>query len=522
MVLCHGLIGEVIEHRLAALELYREGGEATRVVQRESAPPPGMWILEGLPGNLSAEGIRVRVVEPAGLRLGGFQFDRLPPAERDPDPRLEKLLEDRRGLEEERTDLTSRIEALSRRIALHQSIQENLIKALEETESGETPVQIWQNWEAEQEVRDQMTRLERELQPRIEDLNRKIEQVNRRIREAERRYQALNGQLILQILESGQGPVQLEVVLPMRDCGWMPRYRVDARPAESRWDLDFQAEISNQTGEDWEGVDLSLLTGRPHWRLEAPDLPPVYLAKPSPQKPELASAPRLRAESMALASADLAEPPAPAFTSERLTTRFRLEVDEPVSIEAYQPGKVIELSRIHMDAAFWSAATPALEETAYLHGEARLEAPWPLLPGPAILLVDGTVTGRSSLPYRAPGDTLELGFGPNPAIIIEHAVREVKDRDSGLFDKVRKYQRHYHSTARNLMEVPHTVHLQSRFPLSRDEAISIERIEPENPEVDPETGRFRWEATLAPGETRSFDTRFEVTAPRDWALLEGF
>ncbi len=207
---------------------------------------------------------------------------------------------------------------------------------------------------------------------------------------------------------------------------------------------------------------------------------------------------------------------------ERLTTQFTLQLPVPASLAGFEDGKLVDLEQRELPATFWSAITPALQEAAYLHGEATIDLQWPILPGPATLLVDGAVAGKTHLGLINPGDELELGFGENPAIIVEYKVLDVMDRDTGVFDKVRRYKRHYQTEVRNLMPVAHTVRVNSRFPISRDEEIEVERIEPTGVDVDPETGRFFRERTLAPEAESVFSTQFEVTAPRDWEIAQPF
>jgi len=286
-----------------------------------------------------------------------------------------------------------------------------------------------------------------------------------------------------------------------------------------QWQLAYQARLRNQTGEAWEDVKLTLLTGRPSWRMQAPELPPVYLEKPRPPA-QFDGVPRAM---MMEAKADMAgAPAAPAVEAERLTTQFVLSVPGTVRLAAFADGQVVDLAERAVPARFWSATTPAIDATAYLHGEATLELDWPLLPGPASLLVDGAVTGRFTLPFVNPGDTLELGFGENPAIQVEFKVLGVQARDTGLIDRVRRHARHYEATVRNLMPVAHPVRVNSRFPISRDGQIEVRRLAPADQEVDVESGRFAWERELAAGAEAAFTTRFEVVAPRDWELPQNF
>jgi uncharacterized protein (TIGR02231 family) len=501
------------------IRLYREGGEALRKVVLEGFDAAGPIIVEGLPGNTDPNDLRVRVAEGAGLRLGAIRFERMEGHELQRGPELVAAEAERDRLVQALEDLNGRIESADRRTRLFADLREAYLKGIEESPEAELSEKVLGAFEQEQAALREKRDLERELKGSIEDLERQKAGAEKRLRDLRRQAGALNGRLVIEAAGTAPGPVVLEIRTRFGDAGWEPHYRFNAEPAAGAMELDYQARLRNQTGETWEAARITLLTGRPGWRTEAPELPPVYLHKPQPPAPAMARGKEVAM--MAIQDSPAAAPLAEA-QAERLTTQFELTLPAPVTVDGFEPGKTVELAVRRLEAAFWSTVTPAIAEQAFLHGEARIELDWPLLPGPAVLLVDGAVSGRRHIGFINPGEPLELGFGENPAIEVTRKVLEVMDRDSGLLSKARNYQRHYEVVAHNRMPVAHTLRVRSRFPVSRDQQIEVKRLEPADAEVDPETGRFEWERRLAPGGEAVFTTRFEVVAPRDWELPGNF
>jgi len=426
------------------------------------------------------------------------------------------------ALKYELEDLNAQIHILESRAELYADLQQALLKGIEENPNPEAAGRVWEAFDGEQSALAEKRAQERALADQQEQLEEQREALVSEIKELRRIHQALNGRVELDLLEAGDGPVVIRLSAPVHSVGWSPASRINALPADDEWELTYQANLRNESGESWDSVPVTLLTGRPGWQLKAPELSPVYLQKweASVRQKEARSFADLQSEGVAM----MASAPSAAYEpeTERLTTQFSLKLPRPVSMDGFESGKTVELARESLEAEFWSETAPSVSETAFLHSETTLDLDWPIIPGPATLLVDGAISGNTRLPSVQVGEELELGFGENPAIIVDHKVLNVEDRDSGLIDKVRRYARHYEAEISNLMPVAHTVHVKSRFPISRDAEIEVRRLAPESIEVEEETGRFQWETRLEPDDVRTFSTRFEVVAPRDWILPPGF
>lgn len=503
------------ESVLERIRLYRDGGEAERRVIVEQLPAGEAVVVDGLPGSTEDASLQAELVEGEGLRLGSLQFERLRAEEipasgerRDAEAELERI-------EREIEDLQGNLETVKREVELYAQLQAAYLEGIGRAPGEADPEAILALHKQEREALKRQRELEREQAGTLKILGEERAEARRQLEAIRQREQSLNGRATITFSGQAEGPVVLRLRSRFGGAGWDPLYRIDAEPAAERWVLGYQARLHNRTGEAWKALPVVLMTGRRGWRMEAPELPPVYLTKPQPVEP-MARSGKVMEMAASMDARLMMSGEAPQV--ERLTTQFELALPGRLSMEPFEEGRVVDLARESLNAAFWSTVTPSLQEKAYLHGQAAINLDWPLLPGEATLLVDGAISGRARLGFTNPGDLLELGFGENPAIEVEETVLDVMDRDAGIFGKVRKYQRHYRSTVTNRMPVAHEVRVRSRFPVSRDEEIEVNRIEPTEVEVDPETGRFEWSTVLGAGEAASFSTRFEVTAPRDWTL----
>jgi len=521
--LCPALLSAAtLDSRLEEVRLYPSGGELVRLIELGTPIEETMLTVDRLPGSIQQQGLRAEVITGGGVRLGGLRFRHLALHELPASPELMKKEAALTSLDQKLADLADSINLEAERAELFADLQEALLKGIEENPDPEASDRVWEAFAGQRQALAAKRDREREVADEIEQLKDEKTALQEEIRQLRRSHEALNGRLELELLEAGEGPVVIRLTAPVNRVGWSPAYRINALPAEGEWDFSYQANLHNETGERWDAVPVSLLTGRPGWQLSAPELPPVYLAKEERMTRQKAYSLAMAMEVDSRAAMDAAPEAAYEPEAERLTTQFSLKLPQPVSMDGFERARTVDLAHASLEASFWSETAPSLSETAFLHSETLLDLEWPILPGPATLLVDGAVSGNSRLPSAQIGEELELGFGENPSILVDFKVLGLEDRDSGVFDKVRRYARTYQTEITNLMPVAHTVKVKSRFPLSRDAEIEVKRIAPESVEVDEETGRFFWEASLAPQQSRLFDTRFEVVAPRDWALSGSF
>lgn len=500
---------------LERVELYPDDGEAIRVIAVEPGDGASV-VLDRLPRDLSAERIRVSV-RSGEARLTGIRFERLGEAEMEPGEATEAARLRVRELERRIESQGTRVDNLEAQVAFSEDLLEGLLDGLDEGDAEFLEERARVVFEELREAERQLREERRSVEERVVELERLLTVARAEWKELQRADAALRGRLRIELAAAVTEPVELEVRHPLRQVGWRPAYRVEAEPQEARLLLEYGARLRNLTGERWDEVEVVLLTGEPGWRSEAPKPPVVVLREP---RPEVARGGNKTMEVRAMAMAEPAQADqVEAVSAERLSTRFRLRLAKPVSSDPFAEDIAVELDRWSWPAQFWSEATPMVEETAYLHGEVELrDLPWPILPGRAILLVDGAVTARRQLDFVNPGAEWSLGFGENPGIEVTYRKMVEQEGDAGFVNRKRVYERHYRTELVNRMAVPHEVRVNGRFPLSRDEDIEVLREEPEEVEVDPETGRFTVKRSLGAGEEAQVDTRFEVRSPEDWAL----
>jgi len=321
-----------------------------------------------------------------------------------------------------------------------------------------------------------------------------------------------------------EGTLNLELVAMIPQAGWEPLY--DARLADDATaaEVTFRALVRQQSGEDWNNINLTLSTARPAVGGAPPELYPWNIALYRPQPITLksmavpAAAPRraYKADQMQMDSALSEEVPA-AFTTAQIS-------DEQSSVSFHVPRKldipsdgaghstVIAVEKLPVSMEY--LARPKLSPAVFLKSEMINQASYPLLPGKVNTFVGNRYTGSSQLTKIAAGEKFSLFFGSDDQVTVKRD--EVKQRkEAGLFGKNRVSYR-YRIELANFRKVPLILTLQDQLPRAADEEITVALDEPSmKPDEIKDDGLIIWKSPLSAGEKKELSFGITVEYPKE-------
>ncbi|MEM9724232.1 MAG: DUF4139 domain-containing protein [Pseudomonadota bacterium] len=346
-----------------------------------------------------------------------------------------------------------------------------------------------------------------------------------------------------------EGVLQIEYLT--RQAQWAPLYdlKLQSAPSETpgltaALTIDSRASVTQTTGEDWDGVRLSLSTARPTGRVAAPEtrgrqvlLRPIRKAtvgrerfrdlaesaletEPAPPPPAPVMAPRAGAGLLARAEDAVADEAAALASVTGTTVVF--EIAEPARIPGDGERRQVLIGTSTEETQLIARATPALETTAYLHA---LHTPGaaPLLPGRASLYRDGVFYGQHRLSFTAVGQEVALPFGPLDDLSVAHrVVNRSQGEEGGVFTAAtNREQSRFEFELNNRGAVERRVTLFDALPFTETEDIEVTRTgeRPTAFNVDGKRGVVSWTLTLEPGETRRLPFGFDLSWPEGREIM---
>lgn len=521
------------ESKIAQVTVYPGQARVVRRGQVEVSAGSVPLLLPDLPLALLPESVRVSARGTARVRLLGVEVRKTryaaPPEEElaGLDAQIEQLEDDDRALADRLSALNNWLQVLA---GLAQSAPERLVRGFTWGRVGLDKVESLLTFvhRAEIEAQGQI----RQVEVRRRELGRALERLRRlrQDRQQPDRPDRYAVQVPVEVLEGGSLELTLRYVC--QGANWEPLYdlRLEEGADGVTLHLSQLAQVSQQTGEDWAGVELAVSTARPALAARLPELKPWYIDLYHP-------APARTARKMAMAAP---APPAGSVEGaavDDLATGSELEEEVEVEVVAAEvreegpaivfvaPGRTsipadgsvhkVLLGSEDLSARLDWVTAPKVE--AHVYRRARMENTTAavLLAGPANLFYGDTFVGSTTLPETPAQGEVEIYLGVDDQVKVEREQLERTVDKSGLLDKVRRILYAYRITVHNHRQERVGLTVLDQVPTSRHEDLKV-RLLRSDPEVEPgEMGELRWSLGLAGGEEREVRFTFQVDMPLD-------
>lgn len=312
--------------------------------------------------------------------------------------------------------------------------------------------------------------------------------------------------LALSVAAETAGTVVASISYPAH-ASWQPTYDVMlARSDVDRMTLRRAAMIYQNSGENWDGVTLTLSTLAPSGQVVPSEIYPPLLRFEDPL---------LREKNQRASSglgADLAESPmvtmeaAPAPQPDFDGPGVTYTLTKPLTIAQNAEGVRVELDALEFDARVFSRAVPARDTTAFLMAEATNESFEPLLAADsAQVYIDGALVGQSTFAAVPAGGTFAQAFGPIEDLRLSHKVIDQSEGDRGLISRSNARTQEVRMGIENLGSKAWNIEMLEGLPYSEQDDLVIEwSAQPRASEtdVDDRRGLTQWNLSLAPKATQ--------------------
>ncbi|PSR15303.1 MAG: hypothetical protein C7N36_00720 [Bacteroidetes bacterium] len=352
-------------------------------------------------------------------------------------------------------------------------------------------------------------------QEKLKDLDQQLNEIRQRQRES-------LTEVVVQYQAERATAAEFQLTYLVNGSSWIPSYDLRVSDLTQPVDLSYGALVSQNTGEDWKNIMLTLSTGNPQQQQNAPRITTWWL---SPNQPfarvqagyaydnELMQTSnvvisREEADDAGFAGADVAV---------NLTnTEFRVRLAQDIPSNGQQFRVLVDDYELPADYQYYVA--PKFDCHAYLTARVTDWQKYSLLPGEVSLFFDGAYVGKSNLSTYAATDTLVFSLGRDEGIIIE---REREDNfRSRSFLGGKTEQRigwiiKVQTNRRN--EVP--IVIEDQIPVSTTDQIEVSLEAAKGATLDPVTGKLRWELKMKLGEQRELGFRYTVKYPKNMTLF---
>ncbi len=372
-------------------------------------------------------------------------------------------------------------------------------------------------------VRD-LKKQERDLKRRLQKLQNELNQ--QRSARPRERYRAM-----VEVEVLAAGTFRPEVTYVVHSAGWQPLYDARLRQTESGQtvELSYIAQITQQTGQDWTAVQLSVSTARPALNQQLPELYPWYLdvfvppPVPVPQprgKMQMVAAAPMAAPAAAMDTFAMEEAELHVRRAEIVTadvgsegTAVSFHVPKPADIPSDGSPHKTTLQQLQLDPKLDYLCMPKHTDAVYRRATITNNSSGPLLAGSASLFVEDEFIGRTNLEYTPTGGELELLLGVEERITVERELSK-REVDKKMLRDVRRTRFGYEMELHNLLGTAVTVELHDHIPVSRNEQIKVKlEIARPTPTEQSDLNELEWHLTLPAGAKQTIAYEFVVEHP---------
>lgn len=540
---------------LEAVTVFPMGAQITRSAKVQLVAGDQVVILRDLPASLVGDSVRVQGEASGKVEIGSvdtrtFYLSELADAQATASAR--KKLEDAlQALTDQKQAQQAVIDTANAQKQLIQNLTQ--LPTRPEAASATSPAPDW----------GQIFTL---IGARLAEANKTILDTSVAMRETDRKIADLQNQLSQQpqgeeqrtevkihITAATPLDATLRIHYQVAAASWVPIY--DARLATGdggeppKLTLVRRAIISQQTGESWDNVQLSLSTTRPQAGTAAPEIAPIDV---DIEKPVTVSA--LRKKKGVSSSEDTAvggmlqdeakldeEAPVPAAkpmapppptqvaqtTAEIVTSAFQALyiIPDRQDIKSGVGDKRVQIDTKVLEPSLRVRAVPKFSEAAYLYAKIKLDPELLLLPGGASLYRDGVFVGRGDIPQMIGGEEHELGFGIDDKVRVKFVNLGSKSGQSGLISTSRTDTRAFKFTIKNLHGRPIDARILDQLPVSLNEQIKVEMLSnttaPAVTDIDDKRGVLAWDYKLEPNQEQVITFGYQVSWPNEASVVYG-
>ena len=315
---------------------------------------------------------------------------------------------------------------------------------------------------------------------------------------------------------------EIELAYHVPNASWRPLY--DVGLSGDRLTVNYLAQVTQQTGEDWPAVPLTLSTTRQGSQRDLPELAPWYISRQAPAPHPPARARLLAAGGpgeeppemvMGLAARTAAMPSAAPMTAEvgESTAGQVYRVPRPLAVPSDGSPHKTTIAGIDLDAEVDHLAVPLIAPEAYLRAKVTNSSPLLLLPGSARIFLDGQFAGETRLETVATGEEFELQLGVDDQVRIDRKLTR-RTTSKAVLGGTRTIDIAYEMSVENHRRGPVRVSVKDHIPVSTDAEIKV-RLRETSPQAAEQTdlGELTWHVTLGPGEFATIRHRFTVEHP---------
>jgi uncharacterized protein (TIGR02231 family) len=329
---------------------------------------------------------------------------------------------------------------------------------------------------------------------------------------------------IVEIRADAAATVDMTLEYAVTGASWRPEYDVDVSEDFASVRVGYFGMLSQSTGEDWSGVEVTLSTARPAMHFARGELEPWRLSAPPPPQPaehvyerggrgeEVRSTVRVidSKSSSRIRAINTTDEAIATIVDSASSWSASFDVAEAFDLPSDGSARRMRIASIVLDADVRHEAVPAFGDHAFLVAKATNTSDRPLLRGPTHVTLAGAFLGSGNMDEVAPAQEFAIALGVDPYVEVQRTVIERSENVQG--ERGRRISRDRIEIVNRRTRGIDVV-LRDRIPVSVDRDVDVRALKIEPPAQPGEDGILEWKLSLPASGTARTDVGSEVRFP---------
>jgi hypothetical protein len=259
-----------IESKVQKVVVFLNGAQVTRTALVHIIPGNSTLVFENISPGIDVQSIQVHANGEFTILSVKHELNFL--KEQMKQQRIEELRAKQKSIRD-KIDLQNSL------ASIYQEEENMLVKnqMIAGQNTGLDIVKLKQALDFQTERLTALKKKEQENTAQIADLNKELFKYNQQIAEVNKGASTATSNILVTV--SSKAALQTEFILSyvVHNASWFPTYDVRAKNVNSPISISYKANVSQQSGEDWKNIKLTLSTGNPTVAGNKPELNPYFL-----------------------------------------------------------------------------------------------------------------------------------------------------------------------------------------------------------------------------------------------------
>ena len=357
------------------------------------------------------------------------------------------------------------------------------------------------------DIKKKLRALEKQEPP----IKEQIDNFRKQLNEVNAKFNKPSGNIILQVASTSASPIAIDCKYVVNNAGWNPQYDLRSKGITQNVQLNYNANIYQNTGVDWQDASIIVSTGNPSLNNNRPILYPLYAQEYFPGN---ANAVVAMDKSVGYVSGKAAgvQIEEATVSENQLSVDFNILSKQTILSDGKE--NMVALKAYEMATEYVYHSVPKLNSAVFLIAKISDWTSYNLIPGKANIFFEGAFVGTTQINPKVTSDSLSISMGLDNSIVVERT--PIKEFTSSKFIGSNTKQTFgYDLIVKNKKSVPIKIEILDQIPISQYKTIQVELEEKGSAVYSDEKGELLWTWNIAGGQSKKERFIYSVKYPKN-------